>query len=397
MRVSRFAAAIAPSATLAAAAQARELKARGVAVLDFAVGEPDFDTPAHIRAAAAAAMDAGHTRYTAASGIPELKKAICDYHRTRHGVAYQPADICVSNGAKHAIYTALCATLDPGDEVVIPTPYWVSYRDLVEMTGAKAVLVECGPETRFKLTPERLRGALTPKTKMLFLNSPSNPTGMAYAAAELRALAEIVVARDLICLSDEIYERLLYVDEPFQCFAALGDEVKARTLTVNGVSKTYAMTGWRIGWTAAPPAIAKAMDTVQSQQTSNPCSVSQHAALAALAGPQECVERMRQEFARRRDYVCQRLNAMPGISVLPPDGAFYAFFDVRGTFGRRLGGAALTDSGSFCAAALAQAHVNLVTGAAFGAKGFARMSFAASMPQLEAGLDRLAAWLAGGG
>ena len=394
MKVSRYAAAIAPSATLAAAAQARELKARGVAVLDFAVGEPDFDTPAHIRAAAKAAMDAGHTRYTAASGIPELKKAIADDLRTRLGADYQPAEICVSNGAKHAIFTALCATLEPGDEVVIPTPYWVSYRDLVEMTGAKAVLVPCGPETRFKLDAARLSAALTPRTKMLMLNSPGNPTGMAYSRRELLALAEVVVARNLICLSDEIYERLLYVDEPFQCFAALGPEVKARTLTVNGVSKTYAMTGWRIGWTAAPAAIAKAMDTVQSQQTSNPCSVSQHAALAALVGPQDGVETMRREFARRRDFVCARLNHMSGLSVLPPDGAFYAFFDIRKTFGKTFGDVLVKDSASFCAAALGQAHVNLVAGSAFGAEGFARMSFAASMSQLETGLDRLGAWLA---
>lgn len=393
MQVSNFANAIEPSATLKAAAMARELKAKGVEVLDFSLGEPDFLTPEHIRLAAKTAMDAGKTHYTPATGVPELKKAVCDYHQRMHGLAYSPAQITVSNGCKHTIYTALCATLNVGDEVIIPTPYWVSYRDLVQMTGAKAVLVPTTAETGLKMTPAQFKAAITPKTKMLLLNSPSNPTGATYTEAELRALAEIVVERDLICLSDEIYEQLLYGNAKFKAFASLGEEVFKRTLTVNGVSKSYAMTGWRIGWTAAPLNIAKAMDAVQSQQTSNPCSVSQYAAIEALNADQTCVADMRKEFAKRREYVCLRLQKMPGVKLNLPDGAFYAFFDVTAHFGKTFGGVKVTNSNTFCGALLQQAHVNLVEGGAFGAEGYVRLSFAAAMQQLERGLDALEAWL----
>jgi aspartate aminotransferase len=394
MRISRFAAAIEPSATLKAAAMARELKAGGVAVLDFSLGEPDFLTPEHIRAAAKAAMDAGHTHYTPATGIPELKKAIAAYHKSRHGLEYAVNQVAVSSGAKHALYTAMCATLDPGDEVIIPTPYWVSYRDLVQMTGAKAVLVAASEAAGLKITPAQLRSAITPKTRMLLLNSPSNPTGATYTPAELAALAEIVVERDLLAVSDEIYERLLYGDAKFQAFAALGPEVYKRTLTINGVSKSFAMTGWRIGWTAGPPEIIKAMDSVQSQQTSNPSSVSQHAALAALTGDQRCVEEMLAEFAERRDYVVGRLQRMPGVRLAPPTGAFYAFFNVADHFGKSFGDMKVDSSNAFCMALLQQAHVNLVEGGAFGAEGYVRLSFAASMANLRGGLDRLEEWLA---
>jgi len=393
VRISRFAAAIEPSATLKAAAKARELKAKGIDVFDFSLGEPDFLTPAHIREAAKEAMDAGHTRYTPASGELELRKAIASYHKEYHGLDYAPDQICVSSGCKHSIYTALCATLDPGDEVVIPTPYWVSYRDLVQMTGAKAVLVPTTPATGLKMTPDQFRAAITPKTRLLMLNSPCNPTGSVYTPDELAAIAAIVVERDLLCLSDEIYERLLYGAAKFRAFASFGPEVYARTLTINGVSKSYAMTGWRIGWTCGPREILKAMDSVQSQQTSNPCSVSQRAALAALVSRQECVDEMRKEFAARRDYVCRRLQAIPGVALTPPDGAFYAFFDVTAHFGRTLGGTTINNSADFCLAALEQAHVSLVEGAAFGAPGYVRMSFAASTERLEKGLDALSSWL----
>jgi aspartate aminotransferase len=393
MQVSDFANAIEPSATLKAAATARELKAKGVDVLDFCLGEPDFDTPEHIRAAAKKAMDSGKTHYTAATGIPELKKAICDYHQRMHGLSYSPPQICVSNGCKHTIYTALCATLNPGDEVIIPTPYWVSYRDLVQMTGAKAVLVESNLSNGLKMTPAEFRAAVTPKTKMLLLNSPCNPTGAVYSEDDLRAFADIVVARDLICLSDEIYEQLLYGDAKFKAFASFGEEVFKRTLTVNGVSKSYAMTGWRIGWTAAPIEVAKAMDNVQSQQTSCPSSVSQYAALEALSADQTCVANMRKEFAKRREYVCSRLEKMPGLKLASPDGAFYAFFNVADHFGKTFGDVKVTNSASFCHALLQQAHVNLVSGDAFGGDGYARMSFAASQSSLERGLDAIEDWL----
>jgi len=393
MQVSNFANAIEPSATLRAAALARELRAKGVEVLDFCLGEPDFDTPENIRAAAKKAMDSGKTHYTPATGIPELKKAICDFHRKNHGLEYSPAQICVSNGCKHTIYTSLCATLNPGDEVVIPAPYWVSYRDLVQMTGARAVIVETKLANGLKMRAQEFRAALTPRTKMLMLNSPCNPTGAVYSEDELRALAEIVVERDLIALSDEIYEKLVFGDATFKAFASLGPEVYRRTLTINGVSKSYAMTGWRIGWTAAPIEVAKAMDAVQSQQTSCACSVSQYAALEALTADQSSVAEMRKQFAKRREYVCARLEKMPGVKLNPPDGAFYAFFDVSHYFGKTFGDVKVTSAGTFCQALLQQAHVNLVEGGAFGAEGYVRLSFAASQESLERGLDAIEGWL----
>jgi aspartate aminotransferase len=261
------------------------------------------------------------------------------------------------------------------------------------MTGAKAVLVPTSAENRFIMTPDQFRAACTPRTKMLLLNSPSNPTGATYSERELRNLAEIVLERDLMVISDEIYERLLYGKTRFQPFAGLGPEIYARTLTINGVSKSFAMTGWRIGWTAGPHHVIKAMDSVQSQQTSNPCSVSQHAAMAAVSGDQLCVETMHAEFARRRDFVISRLQRMPGIKLTPPDGAFYAFFDVSTYIGKKFSGVAVNSSAEFCLTLLKQAYVNLVDGGAFGAEGFARLSFAASMEQLKAGLDQLEHWL----
>lgn len=396
MNVSGYAERITPSATMAAGAKAKELKNKGIKVWDFAQGEPDFVTPAHICEAADAAMAAGHTHYTPPSGLLELKKAICDYHKKWHGLEYQPAHVCVSNGAKHTIYSALLATLNPGDEVIIPTPYWVSYSELVKMTGATPVLVETTKESRFLISADQLRAACTPKTTMLMLNSPSNPTGSAYTREQLQAIAEVIVEKNITVMSDEIYERLIYTDTPFVAFGSLGKEVFDRTLTVNGVSKTYAMTGWRIGWTCGPAPIIKAMDNIQGQQTSNPSSVSQYAAIAALTGDQKCVEEMKKEFVKRRNYVCERINKIPHLSIDPPDGAFYAFFDVRPYFGKKYGDITVTDSQSFCLALLEQGHVNLVQGSAFGAEGFVRMSFATSMDVISGGVDALEAWLATG-
>ncbi|QDU63406.1 Putative N-acetyl-LL-diaminopimelate aminotransferase [Planctomycetes bacterium Pan216] len=393
MQPSSFAQRIAPSATMAAGAKARELKSAGIEVFDFSLGEPDFTTPAHICDAATKAMADGQTHYTPASGTAEVKKAIADYHRQWHQLDYKPENICVSSGAKHTIYSALCATLEPGDEVLIPAPFWVSYAELVKMTGAVPVIIETTAAARFKASVDQLRAACTPKSKMLMLNSPSNPTGMAYAPAELESIAELANEKDLIVLSDEIYERLLYGDAEFKAFASLGPDVLERTLTVNGVSKTYAMTGWRIGWTAGPAAVIKAMGTIQSQQTSNPCSISQCAAIAALSGDQAPVEAMKKEFAKRRDFVCKRLGEIEGLGIVEPDGAFYAFIDVSAHFGKTFGGSTVKDSSSFCLAALEQAHVNLVQGDAFGAEGFARLSFATSMEIIAKGLDALEAWL----
>ena len=387
--ISKLAASVQPSATLAAAAKARQLKAEGIHVFDFSLGEPDFPTPEHICRAAFKAMQDGHTHYTPASGIPELRAAIARLYQKEYGLRCTADQVIVSNGAKHSIHNALAATCGPGDEVIIPSPYWVSYSDLVQMTGASYVLVPTSQESGFKMSPAQLRAALTPRTRLVMLNSPSNPTGTVYSRQELEALADIALEAGIAVLSDEIYERLVYGDARATCFATLRPGLAERTITISGVSKSYAMTGWRMGWTVGPAHVIKAMGNVQSQQTSNPSSISQYAALAALEGDQDCVEKMRREFEARREIVCRRLSAMPGIVCPVPGGAFYAFFNVAAYFGRSLGGKKVNDSAGFCQAALEAAHVNLVQGSAFGAEGYCRLSFAASREQLNGGLDRL--------
>jgi aspartate aminotransferase len=391
--VSKMASATQPSATLAAAAQARQMKAEGLTVYDFSLGEPDFPTPEPICAAAMRAMEKGHTHYTPAAGIVELRTAVARHYQKVYGIRYGAEQVLISNGAKHSLHNALCATVGPGDEVIIPTPYWVSYSDLVQMTGASFVLVPTRLEDGFKMTPQQLRAAVTPRSRLLMLNSPSNPTGTVYTRQELEALADVVLQTALAVLSDEIYERLVFGQARATCFATLRPGLAERTITISGASKTYAMTGWRMGWALGPAALIRAMGNVQSQQTGCPCSISQYAALAALEGDQECVERMRREFEARRDLVCRRLEALPGVRLFVPDGAFYAFFDVSGHFGRSLAGRAVTDSVTFCRAALEGAHVNLVPGVAFGAEGFVRLSFATSREQLQEGLNRLEQFL----
>jgi aspartate aminotransferase len=391
--ISKMAAAVQPSATLAAGAKAKQMKAEGLTVYDFSLGEPDFNTPEHICAAAAKAMQKGHTRYTPAAGIPELRTAITRVYQKTYGISYTAEQVVVSNGAKHSLHNALAATVGPGDEVIIPTPYWVSYSDLVQMTGASYVLVPTTLESGFKMTPDQLRAAVSPRSRLVMLNSPSNPTGSVYTRKELEALADVVIEKNLAVISDEIYERLVFGDAHATCFATLRPGLAERTITISGASKTYAMTGWRMGWALGPVPVMKAMGNIQSQQTGCPCSVSQYAALAAIEGDQECVERMRREFEARRDLVCSRLKKMQGVRSFIPEGAFYAFFDVSAHFGRTLSGRPVKDSISFCQAALECAHVNVVAGAAFGAEGYIRLSYAASREQLQAGLDRLEQFL----
>jgi aspartate aminotransferase len=384
-----------PSATIAAAAKAKALKAKGITVYDFTLGEPDFNTPEHIQRAAIEAMQKGHTHYTPSGGIPELKKAICDLYERDYGLKYGPSQVLVSNGAKHSLHNVITAVCGPGDEVIIPAPYWVSYSALVELAGATAVIVPTTEESGWRLAPAALEAAVTPRTKMLLLNSPSNPTGAVYSRSQLEALAEVCVRRNLLVCSDEIYEKLIYTSEPMTSFATLRGGIADKCVIVSGVSKAYAMTGWRIGWTLAPVELTAAMDNLQSQQTSNPCSVSQYAALAALTGSQQCVEEMRIEFARRREYVLQRVRALPHVSMPEPGGAFYAFFNVSRYFGKPFGPGNITvnNSTDFCAALLESEHVATVSGDAFEAPGFVRMSFATSLENLKVGFDRIQKFL----
>jgi aspartate aminotransferase len=391
--ISKLIQALEPSATLAMAAKAKEVKASGKTVYDFSVGEPDFTTPDHICEAATAAMKAGHTHYTPSSGIPELRSAIAKQYQQRHGLEYGPQQVIVSNGAKHSLHNAFTVLLDPGDEVIIPAPYWVSYAELVKLTGGIPKIVATEQANDFKLTPAQLRASIGPRTRVLLLCSPSNPTGSMYSPEELGALADVVLEKNLTVIADEIYERLIYGKHRFASFATVRPGLADRTVTINGVSKSYAMTGWRIGWTLAPLNIAKAMDSLQSQETSNPSSVSQYAALAAVSGPQGCVDDMLKQFAARREFVCKRIASLPEVSCPEMGGAFYAFMNIKSHLGRKYQGVEVKNSGQWCLELLAQQGVATVQGSAFGAEGYARLSFAASMANLEAGFDRIEAFL----
>jgi aspartate aminotransferase len=385
-----------PSATIAVDARAKALAAQGIDIVNLTAGEPDFETLPSARAGGIAAIESGFTRYPPVPGIPELRAAIAEKLKKDNGIDYKASQVVVSNGAKQSIYNALMVLLDPGDEVVIPIPAWVSYPEMVRLAGGMPVTVDTEPN-RYRLDPKSIAAAITPRTKVILLNNPSNPTGVVYTDAELRMVAQLAVEKDLFVISDEIYEKLTYGSE-FISIASLGPEIRERTITVNGFSKAYAMTGWRMGYAAATPAIAEAMSSFQSQCTSGASSISQKAALAALEGDQAPVEAMRVQFDRRRRYAAERLNAMPGV-VLDglPEGAFYIFPRVDRLFDRRVAGVAIDGSVTFAQALLEQARVAVVPGLPFGSDRHIRLSYACSLETLTEGMDRLEAFCADAG
>jgi len=379
-----------PSPTLAVAAKAAALRKAGLDIIGLGTGEPDFDTPDHVKQAAIQAIEAGFTKYTPVDGTPELKEAIIAKFKRDNGLDYQPNQILVSSGGKQSSFNLCQALLNPGDEVIIPAPYWVSYPDMALLAGGKPVVISATTEQRYKITPEQLEAAITPKTKLLFLNSPSNPSGMAYTFAELEALGNVLLKHpNIIIATDDMYEHILW-SGPFVNILDACPELFARTVVLNGVSKAYAMTGWRIGYAGGPAKLIKAMKIIQSQSTSNPCSISQKAAVAALNGPQNVIQTMVQAFHERHDYLIKRLDAMPGIQVLPADGTFYLFPNVQ-TIIERLG---LADDVAFTEALLDDVGIALVPGTAFGTPGCIRLSFATDLDTLKEAMDRLERFIA---
>ena len=395
MKISQRAQSVPPSATIAVTARAKELKAQGVDVVGYGAGEPDFDTPDYIKNAAIEALKAGQTKYTAASGTVELRTAIARKLEKENGLKYSPDQVIVNIGGKHSVYEAMQAVLDPGDEVLLPTPYWVTYPETIKLAGATAKILQTDKANSYKITAAQLTDAITDKTAMLVLNSPSNPGGFTYTPDELRTLAKALEGTNIWVISDEIYEKLIYGDTKFISFAALSEDAFGRTLTLNGMSKAFSMTGWRLGYTAGPLDAIKAMGRLQSHMTSNPVTFAQAAAVAAL-GPEAdaAIEKMRVEFEKRGKHMAKRLNAIDGIECTEPTGAFYSFPDVSAHYGRTIGGARIGGSMDFAKALLEQANVALVPGLPFGCDSNVRLSFACSMEQIDKGLDRLQKWLA---
>ena len=393
MELSRKAVQISASPTLAIDSKFKAMKADGIDVVGFGCGEPDFDTPENIKNAAIAAINEGQTKYTPASGTLALKKAICEKLKRDNGLDYGTDCIVVSNGAKHSLINTFNAIINPGDEIIVPAPYWVSYTEMVKMADGVPVVIETKEEDDFKFTAKQLKDAITPKTKALVLNSPSNPTGMVYSEDELRAIAEVVVENDIFVIADEIYENLIYDGKKHVSIASFNEEIKKRTIIINGVSKSYAMTGWRIGFTAAPAEITKVMANMQSHAASNPSSISQAAALEAYNGNQDTVEEMRKVFEERRNYMVERINSIDGVSCRKPEGAFYVMMNIKDILGKEFHGKTINTSDDFCELLLEKSLVALVPGSGFGAEGFVRWSYATSMENIKKGLDRLEEFL----
>lgn len=384
-RISERARNTAPSPTLAITAKAKALQSQGVDVVGFGAGEPDFDTPDHIKAAAIAALNAGQTKYTPSAGTPALREAVCEKLQRENGLTYKPSQIIVSAGAKHSIYNLFQAILDPGDEVIVPVPYWVSYPEQVKLADGVPVFVNAPESNGFRVTADAIAAAITPRTKALVLNSPSNPSGAVVETAELEKIAALAVEKDLLVLSDEIYEHLTYGCDHVSV-ASFGPEIQQRTLVVNGFSKAYSMTGWRLGWLAGDAEIVAAMGRIQDQSTSNPTSFAQAGAVTALRGPQECVEEMRQAFEQRREYIVGRLNSIEGVSCVKPDGAFYVLPNISGLTSKQY-----PDGDAITEYLLNEARIAVVPGSGFGVPQNIRLSYATSMANIEKGLDRLEA------
>lgn len=385
-RISQRAASLSPSLTLAIDSKAKQMKAAGEDVVGFGAGEPDFDTPQHIKDAAIQALNEGFTKYTPSSGIPELRKAIADKFQRENGLTYKPTQIIVSNGGKHSCFNVILATCQEGDEVIIPAPYWLSYPEMVKLAGAKPVILPTTDKTEFKVTPEQLRAAITTNTRLFILNSPSNPTGSVYTPDELKALGDVCVEKGVLIMSDEIYEQLTYDGAVVKSVASFSQKHFEHTIIVHGFAKAWSMTGWRLGFLAAPEPIAKAIDAVQSHSTSNPTSFAQKGGVAALTGPQDHLPKWLAEYAKRRTYAWQKLNSIPGVTCVNSKGAFYLFPNISGTG---------LKSTEFCAKLLEQQKVAAVPGIAFGADDYLRISYATSLANIEKGLNRLEQFVKG--
>jgi aspartate aminotransferase len=380
MELARRITKIEPSVTLAISAMAKAMQQDGKDICSFSAGEPDFDTPEHIKAAAKQALDRGKTRYGAAAGEPQLRSAIATKLQRDNSLNYDAANILVTNGGKHSLYNLMVTLINPGDEVIIPAPFWLSYPEMVKLVDGIPVIVNTDSSTDYKITPEALNAAITPKTKLFILNSPSNPSGVVYTRAELQALAKVVVDRDILVVSDEIYEKIVYDGVEQVSIGALGEEIFQRTIISNGFAKAYAMTGWRVGYLAAPLALIQAASTLQGHSTSNVCTFAQYGAIAALEGSQDCVETMRQAFALRRQAILERLQVIPGLSCAKPDGAFYVFVNIANTQLKSL---------EFCQQLLEQQQVATIPGLPFGADDHIRISYATDLTTIEKGMDRL--------
>ena len=393
MELSRKAQAIEPSLTLAITAKAKEMKEKGIDVISFSAGEPDFNTPKNIINAAIKAMEDGNTKYTSVNGILQLREAICKKFKGDNGLEYNPSQIVVSTGAKQSLANTFLAILNPGDEVIVSTPYWVSYPELIKLADGKPVFVEGDEKSNYKFTKENLEKAVTAKTKAIVLNTPNNPTGTIYNKEELEVIADFAKKYNIIIISDEMYEKLIYDNENHISIASLSKDAYERTIVINGLSKSYAMTGWRIGYCATSEKIAKLMTSIQSHVTSNVCSITQYAALEALNGPQDEITKMINEFEKRRNYMINRIESIDNLSIVKPKGAFYIMINIENCLGKEINGKILNDSMEFCASLLENEKLAVIPGKAFGLNNYIRVSYATSMEAIKEGLNRIESFI----